>query len=49
MELEEHGHQDGDDSVQHVSDLDDYIGDQHLLVLLFPAKVVSVKRPLDRF
>ena len=47
MELQEHRHQNGDDTIEHVGYLDHDIGDQLLLVALFGAEVVSVERPLD--
>eukprot|EP00354_Favella_ehrenbergii_P001721 CAMPEP_0170461760 /NCGR_PEP_ID=MMETSP0123-20130129/7537_1 /TAXON_ID=182087 /ORGANISM="Favella ehrenbergii, Strain Fehren 1" /LENGTH=172 /DNA_ID=CAMNT_0010726845 /DNA_START=755 /DNA_END=1273 /DNA_ORIENTATION=- len=47
MELQEHGHEDSNDSVEHVGDLDDDVRDKLLLVLLATAEVVSVEGPLD--
>ena len=47
VELEEHGHQDGDDAIEHEGDLDDDVLDQLLLVSILCAKVVCIERPLD--
>ena len=47
MEFEEHGHQDGDDTVKHEGDLDDDVLDQLLLVSILRAEVVCIQRPLD--
>ena len=49
VELEEHGHQDGNDAVQHVGYLDKQVRDQLLLVFLARAEVVGIEGPLDAF
>ena len=47
MEFEEHSHKNGNDSVQHVGNLDHNIGHQRILVLLLCGEVVGVETPLD--
>ena len=48
MEFEEHGHENGNDSVQHVGNLDDNVCHERILVLLLCGEVVGVETPLDR-
>jgi len=48
VELKEHGHQDGDDAVKHVCDLDHKVSDELLLVLVGLAEIVGVQGPLNR-
>ena len=49
MEFEEHGHKNGNYSIEHVSYLDHNIGEKHLLVFTLCAEVISIKAPLDAF
>ena len=47
MEFQEHGHEDGNDSIEHEGDLNRDIADQLLLVALFGAVVVGIEGPLN--
>ena len=47
MELEEHGHQYCDDAIEHEADLDDYILEELVLVLLLAGEIVCIEAPRD--
>ena len=47
MEVEEDGHHDGDDAIEHEGHLDDDVLHEQLLVLVLRLKVVGIERPLD--
>ena len=47
MELQEHGHQNSDRHVEHVSNLDHNILHQQLLVLFPTTTIVGIDAPLD--
>ena len=49
MELEEHRHQNGDDSVKHVGYLDSDIRRELLLVLGLHTVIIGVERPPNTF
>ena len=49
MELEEHGHKDSDDPIEHVGHLDNKVLNQLFLVFGMSCEVVGVEGPLDAF
>ena len=49
VEFEEHGHQDGNDSIQHEGHLNHDVLYQLLLVSILRAEVICVQRPLNAF
>ena len=47
MELQEHGHQDCDDAIEHESNLDDDIFKELVLILFLASEIVCVETPSD--